>query len=178
MRWFWIDRFTEFVVSQRGVALKTVAFGQPPVDENPNSLGALPGPLIVEGLAQTAGLVLGAASGFQERVVLAKITRATFHQFAWPGDVLTYTADVIDVQDEGAICKCVSQVGDAPQAEVELMLAFMGKRLVQPLFEPNQFARWLRTLGVFDVGRHPDGSKLEIPPHLLAAERAEAGIGG
>lgn len=175
MRWFWIDRFTEFVVAQRGTAVKAVAFGQAPMDENPNSFGALPPPLIVEGMAQTIGLVLSSASQFQERVVLAKVSRAVFHEFAWPGDVLTYRAEVVDRQAEGAICRGTSHVGDKLQAEIELMLAFMGSRLEQPLFEPAQFCRWLRTLGVFDVACHPDGSKLAVPEHFLAAERAEAG---
>lgn len=176
MRWFWIDRFTEFVVGERGVAVKACAFGQPPMDDNPYSLGALPGPLIVEGIAQTSGLVLSALSQFRERVVLAKITRAAFHEFAWPGDLLTYRIEVIDVQDEGAIVKGTSHAGDKLQAEIELMLAFMGSRLEQPLFEPAQFCRWLRTLGVFDCARFPDGSPLQVPEHFLAAELAEAGM--
>lgn len=177
MRWFWIDRYTEFVVAQRAVAIKACAFGQPPMDDNPNSLGVLPAPLIIEGIAQTCGLVVASASQFRERVVLAKITKAVFHDFAWPGDMLVYTADVVDMQEEGAICRGVSHCDGKLQAEVDLMLAFMGSRLEQPLFEPAQFARWLRTLGVFDCGRHPDGSPLQVPEHLLAAEMAEAGIG-
>lgn len=176
MRWFWIDRYREFVVGQRGVAVKACAFGQPPLDDNPASVPALPGPLIIEGIAQTCGLVLGAVSQFQERVVLAKITRAVFHDFAWPGDLLVYTTDVIDMQGEGAICKGYSHCDGKLQAEVDLMLAFMGSRLEQPLFEPAQFARWLRVLGVFDCGRHPDGSPLLVPEHLIAAEMAEAGL--
>ena len=177
MRWFWIDRYSEFVVGQRGVAVKVLRFGQPPLDENPNSLGALPGSLIIEGIAQTCGLVVASSGQFRERVVLAKITKAVFHDFAWPGDTLVYTTEVVDMQDEGAICRGVSHCGGKLQAEVDLMLAFLGKRLEQPLFEPSQFCRWLRTLGVFDCGRHPDGSPLQVPDYLLAAELAEAGIG-
>src|SRR5262245_61787982 len=98
MRWFWIDRFTEFVVAERGTAVKALAFGQPPMDENPASLGALPPPLIIEGLAQTTGLVLASASDFKERVVLAKITRAVFYELALPGGTLVYNTEVIDMQ--------------------------------------------------------------------------------
>ena len=37
-------------------------------------------------------------------------------------------------------------------------------------FMPEEFLSMLRILRMYEVGRKPDGSPLDIPPHLLEAE--------
>jgi len=41
---------------------------------------------MIEGMAQTGGVLVGEAFNFAEKVVLAKVTRATFHRHVLPGD--------------------------------------------------------------------------------------------
>ena len=48
----------------------------------------MPHSLIIEGMAQTAGILVGEARNFSEKVILAKIGRATFHRLVRPGDTL------------------------------------------------------------------------------------------
>ena len=48
----------------------------------------VPHSLIIEGMAQTAGILVGEARNFSEKVILAKIGRATFHRLVRPGDTL------------------------------------------------------------------------------------------
>jgi len=90
MRWFWIDRFLEFERAKRAVAIKNISLAEDYLTDYMPGYPVFPQALVVEGLAQTGGLLAGEVNGFRERVVLAKITRATFHEFAWPGDLLTY----------------------------------------------------------------------------------------
>ena len=45
------------------------------------------------------------------------------------------------------------------------------------LFEPAQFCRMIRLLRTFEVGVNPDGTPIEVPPHMLAAERSLLHIG-
>ena len=54
----------------------------------------MPHPLIIEGVAQTGGLLVAEHNAFLEKVVLAKISKAKFHGDALPGDILTYTTDI------------------------------------------------------------------------------------
>src|SRR5258707_231871 len=61
-----------------------------------------PHSLIVEGMAQTAGILVGEAGGFAEKVILAKIGRATFHQLVRPGDTLTFSAKIEQFSEQGA----------------------------------------------------------------------------
>jgi 3-hydroxyacyl-[acyl-carrier-protein] dehydratase len=62
----------------------------------------LPNPLIVEGMAQTAGILVGHAFDFTEKVILAKIGKAVFTDAGWPGYTLRYTATVERLDPSGA----------------------------------------------------------------------------
>jgi 3-hydroxyacyl-[acyl-carrier-protein] dehydratase len=178
MRWFWIDRFTEFEQGKRATAIRTVSQGDEHLDDYLPGFPLMPNSLVIEGIAQTGGLLAGETSGFKERVVLAKVAKAQFHCYAVPGDTLTYTAVLADVKSDGAICQGTSYIGTKLQAEVEMVFAYLDARFegVQ-LFEPGDFLAMLRLFAIYDVGRKADGSPLDIPPHLLEAERtANAGF--
>ena len=58
------------------------------------------------------------------------------------------------------------------QAEAELFLAILPPRYeTEQLFDPAEFARLLRVLGVYDIGVDANGARLEMPVRLLEAER-------
>ena len=172
MRWFWIDRFTEFERGRRAVAIKNVAMCEEQFDGYSPGFPVMPGTLVIEGMAQTAGLLVGEMGGFEHRVVLAKVGKAVFHFPATPGDTLCYTAVLADVNEDGAIATITSHVGDRLQAEVELMFAFLDDRFPSgPLFEPVDFVAMIRAFGMYDVGRTSDGKPIELPPFYANAER-------
>jgi len=172
MRWFWIDRFTEFERGRRAVAIKSVALSEEALDGYNPGFPVMPGSLMIEGMAQTAGLLVGELEGFQQRVVLAKIGKAVFHRPVVPGDTLRYEATIGDVKSDGALASVTGHVGDVLVAEVELMFAFLDERFPSgPLFEPVDFVAMLRAFHMYDVGRTSDGQPLELPPFYAAAER-------
>lgn len=173
MRWFWIDRFLEFDSGRRAVAVKNVSLVEEQMDTYMPGLPVMPTSLILEGLAQTAGLLVGERNQFRERVVLAKVGKAIFHKPALAGDTLLYTATIDAIEQEGAICKGTSQIGDTLQAEVELFFGHLDDERFKDvdLFEPADFLRMLRLLGIYDIGRDESGNPLQIPEHLLVAER-------
>ncbi|MBP90434.1 MAG: beta-hydroxyacyl-ACP dehydratase [Planctomycetaceae bacterium] len=177
MRWFWIDRFTEFESGRRAVATKNISLAEEQMDGYMYMpvLPIMPTPLIIEGLAQTGGLLVGEHNQFRERVVLAKLGKATFHTPALAGDTLTYTTTVEEIQPDGAICICTSHIGDLLQAEVELIFAHLDDARFKgiDLFEPADFLRMLRMFRIYDVGIDANGERLRIPEHLLAAEQED-----
>ena len=173
MRWFWIDRFTEFVRGRRAVALKCVALTEEQFDGYSPGFPVMPAALLIEGMAQTAGLLIGEMEGFSQRVVLAKIGKAVFHRQAMPGDTLRYEATIADIKGDGALASITGHIGGELVAEVELMFAFLDERFPSgPLFEPVDFVAMLRTFHMYDVGRTADGQQLELPPFYAEAERA------
>jgi 3-hydroxyacyl-[acyl-carrier-protein] dehydratase len=172
MRWYWIDRFEEFVRGRRAVARKCVAMSEEQFDGYSPGYPVMPSSLIIEGMAQTAGLLIGEIEGFAQRVVLAKIGKAIFHFPALPGDTLRYTATILDVKADGAMASVTSHVGDQLQAEVEMMFAFLDDRFPSgPLFEPVDFVAMIRAFGMYDVAQTPAGEPLELPAFYADAER-------
>ncbi len=176
MRWFWIDQFREFVSGSHAVSVKCVTLSDEPVDEYSPGRPFYPASLIIEGLAQTAGLLIAQQSDFHKRVVLAKITRSKFYFEACPGDCMVLRTDIVSLQDGGGIASGAVRVGDRLLCEADLTFAYLDddRRFegVQ-LFVPAAFCRTLRCLRLFDVGLNPDGSPIHVPDFLLEAEAAE-----
>ena len=178
MRWFWIDRIIEFESGRRSRAIKNVTLAEEHLNDYLPGYPVMPASLIVEGLAQTGGLLVAEHNRFEERVVLAKVSRATFHALACPGETLTYTATIQDVQPEGAIVQGPSHVGERLQAEIDLMFAHLDERVPADLFDDADLIAMLRGLRLYEVGRQADGSRLEVPARLLEAEQRAASGGG
>lgn len=176
MRWFWVDRFTEFVSGERATAVKNVALSEEHVHDHFPGYPLMPGSLIIEGMAQTAGILVSECNDFRELVVLAKVGRCEFHSPAAPGETLTYRAHIDQLDKAGARCTTTSRVGDRPQAEAEIFFAHLEDEDTS-LFEPVSFLAWLKLVKIFEVGVKPDGSPLEIPAALAAAEAAHVEAG-
>ncbi len=173
MRWFWIDRFTEFVSGEYAVATKSVSLGEDYLHGYYHTHPMLPNALVVEGLAQAAGLLMGEATQYKSRLVLAKISKVEFHFAARPGDTLTYRSTIEHRRDEGVLFHGISKIGDRLQAETEFYLAILQeKQGGRELFIPADFVRLLRILRIYEVGRTPDGRPLQMPDHLVQMERA------
>ena len=78
-----------------------------------------------------------------------------------------------DLAEDGALVSCTSHIGDEPHGEVELMFAQLDDRFDGvDLFVPQEFLGMLRSWRLCEVGQTADGEPLQIPEHLLAAERA------
>src|SRR4029078_10283272 len=162
MRWFWIDKFVEFERGKRAVALKNVSIVEEELDQYQPGFPVYPNSLVIEGMAQTAGLLIGGVRGFGARGALAKIAKAVFHRYAFPGDQLRYTAVVQDIQSDGAIATLTSHIGLELQAEVEMMCAFLAHRFPSgTLFEPVDFLAMIRAFGMYDVAK---ANGQPIPP--------------
>jgi 3-hydroxyacyl-[acyl-carrier-protein] dehydratase len=180
MRWIWIDKFIEFESGRRAKAIKNISLAEEHLHDHFPGFPVMPNSLITEGLAQTGGLLVGEAKGFEEKVVLAKIPKAVFHFPAVPGDTLIYTAVLDYLKDDGAMVSATAHVGERLQAEMEIVFAHLDTNSLREgsrgksLFEPKNFVFTMKLLGVFDVGRSADGTKLEEPPGLA---RLKAGGG-
>src|SRR5262249_17866824 len=102
MRWLWIDRFLEFRSGKSARAVKNLSLAADRFAGHFPGYRVMPGPLILEGLAQTAGILVGEANDFREKVVLAKVPWARFHRDALAGEQLVYEAEMLHLRPEGA----------------------------------------------------------------------------
>ena len=74
---------------------------------------------MIEGMAQTAGILVGAISNFERRVILAKIARAEFNADAFPGDQMRYSATLERMADAGASTKGTVEIRRADAQEFQ-----------------------------------------------------------
>ncbi|MCH7858928.1 MAG: beta-hydroxyacyl-ACP dehydratase [Candidatus Marinimicrobia bacterium] len=161
MRWYWIDRFLEFESGRRAKAVKNVSLAEEHLHDHFPHYPLMPNSLVIEGVAQTGGLLVCEHGRFEEKVVLAKVSKAVFHCEAVPGDTLIYTTLVSDIREDGAMVTGASHLGDRLQAEIELVFAHLDEEyLGKELFEPGDLLKMMRIFGAFDVGRAADGSPL------------------
>src|SRR5437764_12961448 len=121
MRWIWIDRFLEFHRGKSAKALKNLSLAEDHFADHFPGYPVMPAPLLLEGLAQTGGILVGEANDFKEKVVLAKIPYARFHREAFAGEQITLTAEVIVIREEGASIVGRVHVGAELAAEAEIV---------------------------------------------------------
>lgn len=84
----------------------------------------MPNSLIIEGFAQTAGILTGHANDFKEKVILAKIGKAQFTGVAAvPGTTLRHTAEITSLDDRGSSTQGKVELLDSanPSAEPKLL---------------------------------------------------------
>lgn len=171
MRWFWIDRFEKFVVGKEAISIKNVTLSDEPVDDYLPGFPHYPQSLIIEGMAQTGGILLSQLEDFHSKVVLAKVGKAEFKHIASPGTQLRLTATLMSRQPDGAIFEGLVELDGEPFAEMQLTFAILDESFgTQSFFLPGDFCRILRSLRLFDVGVHEDGTPIGIPKYMLQAE--------
>src|SRR3982750_4862213 len=102
MRWIWIDKFTEFTPRTSATTVKNVSLAEEHLHDLYPDFPVVPHSLLVEGFAQTAGILVGEARNFEEKVILAKVSKATFHRLGRPGGPGFFHAKVDQLRDNGA----------------------------------------------------------------------------
>ena len=103
MRWLWIDCIVEHEAEKRLVAVKNVSLAEDVLhDHIIDGKPILPFSLMIEGMAQTAGILVGTTSRFKEKVILAKISKASLDCDVTAGDTVRYDATIDRLDEAGA----------------------------------------------------------------------------
>ena len=139
MRWIWIDRFTEFEPRKRAVAIKNVTLAEEYLHDHWEPFPVMPAALMIEGMAQTAGILVGQARDFQEKVILAKIAKAQFDDIVTPGDQITYQAEIEHLTEEAAATRGTVLKNGQPIGKVDLMFSHIDQNLAGMEFPEENF---------------------------------------
>jgi 3-hydroxyacyl-[acyl-carrier-protein] dehydratase len=171
MRWFWIDRFTEFVSGSHATAVKGVSLSEDHLHDLVHGFMQMPNTLVIEGIAQAGGILVSEHYGFGELVVLAKLSKAKFHGRARTGETLTYRVKADWIRNDSAQVSGTAHIGDRPFGEAQLLFARMGEEMAQQmgarLFRPRDLKHWLELVRVFEVGVKQDGTPLKRSDYPL-----------
>ncbi len=103
MRWIWFDRFEEFVPGERAVGVKNYTLAEDHLHDHFPGFPVVPASLMIEGMAQTAGILVGHARNFTEKVILGKVKQAVFHQVVRPGQQVRFDARIVQVTPQAAM---------------------------------------------------------------------------
>lgn len=143
MRWLWIDRIVELVPRERLRAIKHVSLAEEHLFVTPAGVPVIPASLVIEGMAQTAGLLVGHAGGFREKVLLAKIQRATLVREGTPGCTLMYDATLTRLDPQGASCSGTVHLRDdgdfVPIGTVDLLFTHLDNARSDEMFGDTNF---------------------------------------
>jgi 3-hydroxyacyl-[acyl-carrier-protein] dehydratase len=139
MRWIWIDRFLEFESGKRAVAVKNLTLAEEHLHDHFPGYPVMPASLMIEGMAQTAGILVGEAREFAEKVILAKVKRAQFTGMALPGQQLRYEATMESLTDQGATCHGTIQCDGEPLGEIDLMFSHIDRNISGLNFPAENF---------------------------------------
>ncbi len=127
MRWIWIDRFTDFVSGSHATAVKNVTLAEEHLQEHFPGYPVMPPTLMIEGMAQTAGILVGETRDFSENVILAKIREAKFSDYAVPGDQLQYHARIESIDDAAAATSGEVSLNGCNIGHVHLMFSHVNQ---------------------------------------------------
>jgi 3-hydroxyacyl-[acyl-carrier-protein] dehydratase len=137
MRFFLIDRVTRWEVGTVAEAVKNVALSEDFFDDHFPRRPVMPGVLILEGMAQLAGLLveasLKAQSGRDAKAILTVLERTKFRAMVRPGDSLLYRAELISVKPEGGKASVQAMRDGRVVATTAMVFAF--KYVDDPLLD-------------------------------------------
>ena len=139
MRWIWIDKFVEFHSGQNAVALKNVTLAEEHLHDHFPDFPVMPECLIIEAMAQTAGILVGEAKSFKEKVILAKVKKAVFSDYVRPGDTLKLHAKIETITAEAASTIGKVTRGEDTIAEIDLMFSHIDQNLAGKQFPEENF---------------------------------------
>ena len=139
MRWFWIDRFIEFESGKRAVAVKNVSLAEEHLRDHWEAFPLMPAALMIEGMAQTGGILVGQARNFKEKVILAKIAKAEINDIVLPGDQLTYEAVIENVSPEAATTAGTVRKNSQVIGQIDLMFSHIDNNISGVEFPQENF---------------------------------------
>ena len=139
MRWIWIDKFVQFDSGKRAVAIKNVTLAEEHLHDHFPGFAVMPETLMIEAMAQTAGILVGEARNFEEKVILAKIKKAAFFDYVKPGDTLKLEANIESITTEAATTSGKITCQEKAIAEIDLMFSHIDKNLAGKDFPEENF---------------------------------------
>ena len=124
MRYYMIDRVTEFVPGVKALGIKAVSYESEVLHDHFPEYPVLPGTFLVESMAQLSGFLIEMSCNTENQVrraMLVKIEEAKFYSMAEPGDVISLEAVLGDQMDDAAKTTVRAMVGDRKVATAILV---------------------------------------------------------
>lgn len=124
-----VDKITEFIPDKRVVGVKNVTINEPFFAGHFPGHPIMPGVLIVEAMAQVAGMIMLTKGENTGKVpYFMSINNVKFRKPVFPGDTLRLEADVIRLRTTTCFLKTTAYVGENVSCEAELMCSLVDQQ--------------------------------------------------
>lgn len=163
MRWFWIDRITHLEKGKTARAVKNVSLAEEHLHDHFPGYPIMPQSLMIEGMAQTSGVLAGSTVDFKTNIILAKVSKATFHRLVRPGDQLVFESHLVTSSPEGSRTETTITCNGEPVAESSMMFVNLNSGTEEDgvFVFTDAFMQLLRECPDFERGALPSGGQDE-----------------
>lgn len=105
MRWILLDRFTSIERGRRAQAVKNISRAEEYLIEEFPNVPIVPSSLMIEMMAQVAGVLVGATTDFAKEVIIAKVTQAGFPRPVTPPAHLVIEGELEATHEHDAVTR-------------------------------------------------------------------------
>ena len=129
-----VDRILEIVPGKRAVGIKNVTFNEEFFQGHFPGNPVMPGVLVLEAMAQVAGIaLLGVVPDKEKKLLyLSGVDRCKFRRPVIPGDQLRIEAELVSVRTRACKCKAVATVDGQVCCEAELLSVLVDRPSAAP----------------------------------------------
>jgi 3-hydroxyacyl-[acyl-carrier-protein] dehydratase len=136
MRHYHFDRIVELQPAVKAVGIKAVSLAEDVFGDHFPGNPVLPGVYVLEGLAQTAGVLLERTTEGRRIALMVAVDRARFLSFARPGDLLHLEVQVDSLDDDAARIVGAARRGERRIATATFLFRLLAPdRLIAPPFQ-------------------------------------------
>jgi 3-hydroxyacyl-[acyl-carrier-protein] dehydratase len=122
VKYAFVDHILELEEGKRILAIKNISSTEDYLDELYPRLGSVPGSLIIESMASTAGLLLLASTNFASLALLLMIEEAQFKNPVYSGDRMIVEAKLLSMHADAARMEAAVRVEETAMACATLVL--------------------------------------------------------
>lgn len=148
MRFYFVDKVTDFKKGSSISGVKNVSMTEPFFTFHFQRYPVMPGVLIIESLAQLAGLMIEMSfeEGRYRKAILSIVDKTKIKFMARPGDQIVMKAELESISESGAVCAVSAEVGGRLLAETRLTFALMDAGAVYDRFLEDERQALIATL--------------------------------
>lgn len=144
MRFILVDEILELVPGERIHAVKTLSAGEDVFRDHFPGFPVVPGVLLTEMMAQTAGKCLDASDSQRGKAMLVQIRKASFRQWVRPDERVDIHARVTANMPEYGSAVCRVEVNGREVAGAELMFSFLPATQLAPTYRDEVLEGFFR----------------------------------
>lgn len=144
MRFILVDELISLVPGAHVHGVKTLDASEELFRDHFPGFPVVPGVILTEMMAQTAGKCLDAEDGNRGKAMLVRIQKASFRRWVRPGERAEIHAEIEASTAEYATAQCRIDVAGEEAARAELMFSFVPRAAFSPEYRDEVLERFQR----------------------------------